>query len=140
MAKGLDFIKSIANSVSKTNYNSILESNKAINRIKSLKDNPGEYFSGVKTLWNDKYDASNYSENVLKKAGINSKEDINNLNWANKLKLAHLNQDGTWNKKAIAGSAFVGYTGISSGERLISGGGLYRDDDGNFDVIGLPLI
>jgi len=36
----------------------------------------------------------------------------------------------------IAGS----YMGLSAGYRLASGGGLYKDKDGNVDVIGMPLI
>ncbi|MBM6761662.1 hypothetical protein [Megamonas hypermegale] len=150
MAKGIDFIKSIANTASKTKNTTILEGNKAINEIKSLKDNPEEYFSGVKSLWNNQYNVNNYSKTALNKAGVNidkgsniiydGEQNMTNLTWANKLKLAHLNKDGTWNKKAIAGSALMGYTGLSSVGRLASGGGLYKDSDGNFDIIGLPII
>lgn len=37
---------------------------------------------------------------------------------------------------AIAG----GYMGLSAAGRIASGGGLYRDSDGNFDLMGIPFI
>lgn len=41
-------------------------------------------------------------------------------------------------KIAIAGGA--GLMGVSAAGRIASGGGLYRDSDGNFDVIGIPIV
>lgn len=37
---------------------------------------------------------------------------------------------------AIAG----GYMGLSAAGRVATGGGLYRDSDGNFDLMGIPFI
>lgn len=60
------------------------------------------------------------------------------------LKSFYTNTDGTWNKSAIAktGAAVgaVGYGMPATVGRIASGGGLYRDSDGNFDVIGVPII
>lgn len=48
--------------------------------------------------------------------------------------------DGSVNYTRAAG-AFAGtYMGLSAAGRVASGGGLYRDSGGNFDIIGVPLI
>lgn len=33
-----------------------------------------------------------------------------------------------------------GYMGLSAAGRIATGGGLYRDSDGNFDIIGIPIV
>lgn len=52
------------------------------------------------------------------------------------IKNAHQTKEGNWNYGAIAGSAMV--AGI--GARVASGGGVYRDANGNTDVAGIPFI
>lgn len=60
------------------------------------------------------------------------------------LKSLYTNRDGTWNKSALAktGAAIgaVGYGVPATVGRIASGGGLYRDSDGKFDIIGVPII
>lgn len=43
---------------------------------------------------------------------------------------------GGYGVKRMAGS----YIAASSAARVVSGGGLYKDRDGNTDIIGLPII
>lgn len=50
------------------------------------------------------------------------------------------NADGSVNYKRAAGAAAGTYMGISAAGRIVSGGGLYRDSGGNFDIIGVPFI
>lgn len=45
------------------------------------------------------------------------------------------------NEYRISGAkAAAGFMGASSAFRLASGGGIYRDKDGNTDIIGIPFI
>ena len=43
---------------------------------------------------------------------------------------------GGYSAKKMAGS----YMGVSTAGRIATGGGLYKDKDGNSDIIGLPFI
>ena len=51
-------------------------------------------------------------------------------------KNAHTNKEGNLSYGAIAGSFIAAGTAY----RVASGGGLYRDANGNTDVIGVPFI
>ena len=47
-------------------------------------------------------------------------------------------EDGTWNlsgRKALGGLA-----GLGLGYRFLSGGGVYRDKNGNTDLAGIPFV
>lgn len=56
-------------------------------------------------------------------------------------KMAHRNHaTGEYSAGRIATTAAGLYVGASSVARLASGGGLYRDKDGNTDIIGIPGI
>lgn len=57
-----------------------------------------------------------------------------------RIKSLYHNKDGSYNKTAIAGTIAGSYIGVASAGRIASGGGLYRDSDGNFDLMGIPLI
>ncbi len=57
-----------------------------------------------------------------------------------KFKMMHMNGDGSYSGKKIAGTIAGGYMGVSAAGRIATGGGLYRDSSGNFNVIGVPLI
>lgn len=48
----------------------------------------------------------------------------------------YLTEKGEANIAKIAG----GYLGVSAGARILSGGGLYRDKNGNANLIGVPFI
>lgn len=141
----------------------ILHSNKPINEISNNVTSQGidPYLSGIKKIFNNKYnlqDVKNMPRNKrysntkigLEKGSLtnsngenivyDNNQNMTNLTLTNKLRLAHLNNDGTWNKKAIAGSGLIGYTGLSSAYRLASGGSLYKDNNGNTNLIGVPFI
>lgn len=44
--------------------------------------------------------------------------------------------DGGWNIGKIAGS----YIGVSAAARIASGGGIYKDRNGNANLIGVPFV
>lgn len=60
-------------------------------------------------------------------------------NWQT-LKSMYLKDNGNINWKRVATTGAVGYGIPSTIGRVASGGGLYRDSDGKFDVVGVPLI
>ena len=51
-----------------------------------------------------------------------------------------LNETGDLRIGRAAGAAMVGYTGLSTAGRIVTGGGLYKDAEGNTDIIGIPFI
>ena len=53
-----------------------------------------------------------------------------------RIKSAFYNQRGDLSYGRIAG----GYIGLSAAGRAATGGGIYRDQYGDFDVAGVPLI
>ena len=53
------------------------------------------------------------------------------------VKGAFLNENGSINKTRAAAA---GVFGASVAGRVVSGGGLYRDADGNFDIVGIPVF
>lgn len=59
-----------------------------------------------------------------------------NQGFVDAVKTAHQTADGKWNPAAIAGS----YIAASSAYRIMSGGGLTRDANGNPNVIGIPFV
>jgi len=50
------------------------------------------------------------------------------------------NADGTISRKLDAGTIAGSYLGVSSAYRIASGGGLYKDKNGNTNLIGVPFI
>ena len=64
-------------------------------------------------------------------------------NWQ-ALKSMHLKDNGkvNWGKVAKTGAigGAIGYGIPATVGRIASGGGLYRDSDGKFDIIGVPII
>lgn len=48
----------------------------------------------------------------------------------------YLSEEGTANIAKIAG----GYLGVSASARILTGGGLYRDKNGNANLIGVPFV
>lgn len=60
--------------------------------------------------------------------------------WDN-MKIAHMDlAKGEYSKKKVLTSAGTAYVGAMAAGRVLSGGGIYRDKDGNTDIIGLPII
>jgi hypothetical protein len=100
-------------------------------------------------------------EDGLKEFGgkLNSNKEINNVydffskgfrDVASNLKregaeggLTNAIKDAYYDKEAKSlkyGSIAGSYLGISAGYRLASGGGLYKDKNGNTNIIGVPFI
>lgn len=48
--------------------------------------------------------------------------------------------DGKYNKSRIALTAFGAFAVPNTAFRFASGGGLYRDNDGDFNIVGIPFI
>lgn len=77
-------------------------------------------------------------EEVLKSDLTNVKMDYG---FFDHVKLAHMDmKTGEYSAKKIAGSAAATYVTGASAFRLASGGGIYKDKDGNTDIIGIPGI
>lgn len=117
----------------------VLHSNRPIKEI-------GE---ATKAAFKDTTDARIYkNEKLANKLGYKMKDgrlvkengDPAIISNKDRLESMYRNDDGSWNKTAIGGTIAGGYMGVSAAGRVASGGGLYRDSDGNFDVIGVPLI
>ena len=62
------------------------------------------------------------------------------LDAIDRFKMMHMNSNGSYSGTKIAGTIAGGYMGVSAAGRIATGGGLYRDSSGNFNVIGVPLI
>lgn len=60
-------------------------------------------------------------------------------NWQT-LKSMHLKDNGKINWRQVAKTGAIGYGVPATVGRIASGGGLYRDSDGKFDIIGVPII
>lgn len=157
----MDFIKQVASNSKNQFYKTILESNKPINEISV---SPGKIIQDsieATRYSHNKVKAADMNDTYLKRAGIikkdgkyyNSKNEevkidkdgyMNNLSLDNRFRMSYLNDDGSLDKSRIAthvaGLGAAGYVGLSSVGRLATGGGLYRDSEGNFDIIGLPII
>ncbi|WP_139995214.1 hypothetical protein [Kurthia sp. Dielmo] len=65
---------------------------------------------------------------------VNAYRDTGDL--ARSIKAAHSNEDGALNYGRIAGSVLTAGVGY----RALSGGGLYRDKDGQTNIAGVPFI
>lgn len=57
-----------------------------------------------------------------------------------RLKSLYKHSDGSTNYGMWGGTIAGGYMGVSAAGRVATGGGAYRDSDGNFDIIGIPII
>ena len=117
----------------------VLHSNQPIKKI-------GE---ATKAAFKDTTDARIYkNEKLANKLGYEMKDgrlvkengDPATISNRDRLESMYRNDDGSWNKTAIGGTIAGGYMGVSAAGRVASGGGLYRDSDGNFDLIGIPFI
>lgn len=86
---------------------------------------------------------SNEAINPLHSGGMMSgiPRSIYNIRHANQgfvdaVKTAHTREGGGLDPVAIAGS----YIGVSAGYRILSGGGVTRDAQGNPNIIGIPFV
>lgn len=95
-----------------------LKSNEAINKLGDKTVNiaqKGSYLGGI---------------------GASYKNMRNDINLIDAINLGHRTADGSLNMGAIAGS----YVGVSTGFRALSGGGAYRDRNGNANIAGIPFV
>lgn len=99
-----------------------LESNKPINPIDGSK------------RWLDR-GLTGFYRGVSNGAVDSAGQDIK-MNMGEALKNAYTKADGNIDLGAIAGS----YLGVSAGYRVLSGGGAYRDKNGNANLIGIPFV
>lgn len=60
--------------------------------------------------------------------------------WSDYTRALAMNNNGSYSAKRIAGMVGGGFVGASAAGRIVTGGGLYRDSDGEFDVIGIPIV
>ena len=140
-------LKAGSSTISKSGKNfNILSSNEAANPIRSDGDFLYSMFSGIsKMLSKQTYTPKNLNKKMLRKTNIakdlsegrvtkngRGKNGVyEGISHMDRLKLAHMNADGTYNKKAIAGSLLTATAGISGATHIAFG------DDG---VQGIPLI
>jgi hypothetical protein len=61
-------------------------------------------------------------------------------NWGRAKSLLYDSKDGEFSYLRAGGVGIAGITGVSAAGRIASGGGLYRDSDGEFNIIGIPGI
>ena len=133
----------------------ILESNKPINSIQSA---IGNFFHGASNSFLNGVSKNDMNDAVLKRMAYAKNDEgkifnkkgneitfdeyglSDNMSLTDRMKMAHMNEDGTYSGSRIAGSALMGYMGVSTAYRLASGGGIYKDSDGNTDIIGIPFI
>ena len=97
-----------------------------------------KFAEGVEQVW-DVVKKSAKGETIL-----NSNKSINNEGFGQAFKKAFgeeiINDAGEkamrWNNKKIAGS----FLGAAVAGRVLTGGGLYKDGNGNTNIVGLPFV
>lgn len=136
MTKAIDFVRNAKGEP-------ILMSNAPVNRVSSGTDFMYSIFSGIsKMLSPQSYTKKNLTRGMKKRTNIardyangkitrNEKGEFEGISHLDRLKLAHMNKDGTYNKAAIAGSSLVAFGGLSAATHMVGG------DEG---VPGIPLI
>jgi hypothetical protein len=69
-------------------------------------------------------------------SGVYNNMTEHNQDIGKAVKNAYTHEGGKLNMGAVAGS----YLGASAGYRALSGGGVYRDKNGNANIIGIPFV
>ena len=80
------------------------------------------------------------NEGLRKQFGVKNLRDLSHLS---NVDLAHsmlMNQNGKYSGYRVAGAVAGSYMGVSAAGRIATGGGIYKDSDGNTDLIGVPFI
>ena len=85
---------------------------------------------------NNVTDFEGFTDDLMQQFG---KSDVK-LGAMDMIRLSHTNADGTYSASKIAASAAGSYVAGASAYRIASGGGLYKDADGNTNIIGIPGI
>lgn len=102
------------------NGKKILKSNEPINKI-------GEFLLG---------EVNSKGVNTGIRGTLKNMTGDNAKGFVDAAKDAYTHADGKLNYKAIAGT----YVGVSLAGRVASGGGLYRDSNGNVNAPGVPFV
>lgn len=118
---------------------SLLEGNKKINDAWGVSAAYKSIMNGLRSRVDRRIMSSQDIRNKLRSGNgsIASSADITDTD---RLKSLYYNKNGSYNKTMIGGTFAGGYMGISAAGRIASGGGLYRDSEGNFDIIGIPVV
>lgn len=118
----------------------LLEGNKKINDAWGFSAAYKSILNGIRNHADRRIMSSQEIRNKLRSDGrksIASSADITDMD---RLKSMYRNKDGSLNKTMLGGTIAGGIVGTSAVGRIATGGGLYRDSEGNFDVIGIPFI
>jgi len=119
----------------------IMRGNETINLV----DDPARYTKAaykeaIKSGADQRMIAQNEARAKAGKEALWKEGENGGFSNTQRVKSMFYNSQGKLSKKRVAGVAGAGYMGVSSVGRIATGGGLYRDSDGNFDIIGVPIV
>lgn len=126
MAKATSFMDDIVKGVK--DIGNTLHSNKAINKIG--KNMGGGFEVGARMMGKAGYNKADSVGEALTRTFATNGDDL----YKNGKRIA--DAKANWNYGKIAGS----YIGVSAAARVASGGGLYKDKNGNTNIAGVPFI
>lgn len=127
MAKATSFMDDVVKGVK--DAGKILHSNEAINKIG--KNFGGGFEAGARLMGKAGYKKTSGIGEAFTRTFANNADDL--FDGAGK-RIANAKAD--WNYGKIAGS----YIGVSAAARVATGGGLYKDKNGNTNIAGVPFI
>ena len=132
-----------------------LQSNGAINAIKGLGEGTmrslrRDLTERAKTANLSKQlfgDGEKAAEKYIENNGVShtfGESSYKTLSDSDLLKSLAYNRNGEASLGNVAQVGVTGalgaYAGVAIPGRIITGGGLYRDSDGNFDIMGIPIV
>lgn len=126
MAKATSFMDNVVKGVK--DIGNVLHSNDAINKIG--KNMGGGFEVGARMMGKAGYNKAGSVGEALTKTFATNGDDL----YKNGKRIA--DAKANWNYGKIAGS----YIGVSAAARVASGGGLYKDKNGNTNIAGVPFI
>ena len=126
MAKATSFMDDVIKGIKDTGKT--LHSNEAINKIG--KNLGGSFEAGARFMGKRGYEKTNGIGEALTRTFANNGDQL----YKNGKRLTDVKAD--WNYGKIAGS----YIGVSAAARVATGGGVYKDRNGNTNIAGVPFI
>jgi len=103
---------------------------KAVTGEKILHSNEHIVSKATQGIFNNGFGAVEAGARMIGAAGLEKQ------GFKDALSSTFKNSNGNLNYGKIAGS----YIGVSAATRIATGGGLYKDKNGNTDIIGIPFI